>query len=146
MAVIDYGAVLFKNGVQQNHELFMERPDVPEIDESYFVYAGDDHIRVAVYKIYAYAWLDHRCFMWWHCPTGKSDHTVVDGVDIHIKALSSNVFWMKFTYNGDHYNIVYGYGIDPDMGIWNNAKVDYLGKRLARKVDRIFDRIRGGKT
>lgn len=145
MAVIDYGAVLFKNGVQQNHEMFMDEPDCIKLDDSYFVYAGDGHFMVTAYKYRLYVFLDGELVMSDWAPHGaKSSWYDVDGVEIHIKYLANTVCWARFSYKGDHYNIMYGYGIDADREIWEDIKVRYLGKKLSKCVDKLYARIERG--
>ncbi len=66
MAMIDYGALLRKNGkfINKNNDLFMESSDTGyickdavdehgykyDIDGNYFVYAGDENFMVVFYK------------------------------------------------------------------------------------------------
>ena len=215
MAMIDYGAVLFKNGKQVNHEMFMDMfdtvgwvdyprrryPDCDHVDEkgfsccydcsrtmkktyhddelgywespyadckgnqwsdtnkidgNFFVYVGDEHLTVATYKNGAVVIVDKKIVhefwesenytpnyifasLWKHL----SSYAEVDKVKFHLKAVDpGHVQWLHFTYNGNHYDIVYGYGIDPDMQVWDDVKNDYLGKKGARKVDNLYRRIR----
>lgn len=215
MAMIDYGAVVFKNGEQVNHELFMDMldavgwvdcprrryPDCDHVDEkgfsqchdcsramkkayhndefgnwespyadckgnqwsdtskidgSFFVYVGDEHLTVAAYKNGAIVIVDKKIVhefwesenytsnfnfasLWNHL----SSYAEVDKVKFHLKAVDpGHVQWLRFTYNGNHYDIVYGYGIDPDMKVWDDVKNCYLGKSGARKVDNLYRRIR----
>lgn len=215
MALIDYGAVVFKNGKQINHNMFMDmlsavgwvdRPrrrypdcdrvdkkgfsicdeDCPHInketihddrygdysvvisdckdnvfksgnniDGNYFVYVGDEHLTVAVYrhtgriiedkKIYHDFWGSEKydANRWFEDWRHLSTRTNIAGVDFHFKSIVCGfVDSVGFTYKGNRYDIVYGYGIDPDMKTWNNVKNDYLGKYCAKKVDNLFRRIK----
>ncbi len=212
MATIDYGAVLFKNGKQVNHEMFMDMFDAvgwvdaprikypdcdyldkwgysdcsdcqkvhmkqyhseeygdfeeidtdckgndlwdfrPKIDRNYYVYVGDEHLTVAAYKYSFVVLCDKKVVAkyWgvkkWEEQAGlerRSRHFKIDDVDFSVKAiLPDQVHKLSFRYNGDYYDIVYGYCIDPDMKIWDDAKNRYLGKRGARKVDNLYRRIR----
>ena len=214
MAVIDYGAVLFKNGVQQNHEMFMDmlkavgwvdnpRIKYPDcdcfydgyqpgavfsnceecpraewihvdgetqswdyvgadcrgnsthvsggIDGNYFVYVGDKHFTAVFYKNRAGFYEDGKRVSYWYGAESsydrqerwyhKSARLVVGGVSIHIKEIAPNISWARFSYKGDHYDVVYGYGIDHDRNTWNEIKVSYLGRKCARLVDRVFNKI-----
>ena len=218
MAMIDYGAVVFKNGKQVNHEMFMDMfdavgwvdyprrryPDCDYVDEkgfsccndcphtmkktyhddelgdwespyadckgnqwsytskidgNFFAYVGDKHLTVAAYKNGAVVIVDKKIVhefwesenytsnfnfasLWKHL----SSYAEVDKVKFHLKAVDpGHVQWLHFTYNGNNYDIVYGYGIDPDMKVWNEVKCDYLGKKGARKVDNLYRRIRSSR-
>ena len=212
MAMIDYGAILFINGVQQNHEMFMDMqeavgwvdfprirysdcdclrtvggfdgPDYLEsncwecprskkerisddwenivgdckgnqvsrpnkIDGNYFVYAGDKHLTIAVYKTWFLVMVD-----------GAIVHTVSEsdfyvefgrnrkslrfecaGVKFHVRSVGGRQYWLQWSYKDDYYNIIYGYGIDPDTRVWNKVKYKYCGRKVAKRIDRIFQRI-----
>lgn len=216
MAMIDYGAVLFKNGEQVNDSMFMDMLDavgwidvprkkypdcdyvyedgfsrcydcpkvhtktyhseefgdsilpdtdchkndlrsvIERVDANYFVYIGDEHLTVGVYK-YSVVVLINKVIAarYWGARPFDEERTGwermgtkfnVGGVDFRIKAiLPGQVHSLSFNYNGDYYNVVYGYGIDPNMRIWNEVKNRYLGKRGARKVDNLFNRIKESK-
>lgn len=216
MAMIDYGAVAFKNGKQLNHTLFMDMldavgwidrprrryPDCEHVDEkgfsvcdencpritkktyhndkvgdyvaiyadcrgndwtdefgkidgNYYAYVGDEHLTVAVYKYTARIVLDKETvFSLWAADDYESFSSFrlwnrlsscvdVAGVKIYAKTiLPGQVNRIHFYYNGDYYDVVYGFGIDPNMQIWDDVKNDYLGKKGARKVDNLYRRIR----
>lgn len=166
MAIIDYGAVLFKNGECQNKdEFFMNMQDAvgwcdmdakgnDRINGNYFAYAGDEHMTVAVYKGRLDVFVDRKpaLELWGMTPDASwssrmSYRFLLGGAEFCLRQVGKDnyVFWLQFSYKGDHYNIVYGYGIDPDFRVWNKVKVCYLGRRTSRRVDRLYQRFQRGK-
>jgi hypothetical protein len=212
MAMIDYGAVVFKNGKQINHEFFddmlvavgwvdrkrklyedcdrvwghgvsdcvdcprakrehrvmddgyeydmvvgdcrgNELPKGGSIDGNYFAFAGDGDFTLAFYKTGVLVVIgkepaDHI----WECgyrhygdPDRRSYRAEYGGIRIRIKHVCKNVYHLSMVYKGDYYHVVYGGGIDPDMDVWNRVKVQYLGGRGAKAVDRLYKRIGGVK-
>lgn len=163
MAMIDYGAVLFKDGIKQNDSMFMDMNSSvgwseEPIKGNYFVYAGDQHLTVCAYKTWARVllntsyelsaygcnlmkFIDNDDYYEDDIRCRKTLHFNVDGVQFKVKAISHRVFWMSFRYKDSNYNIIYGYGIDPNFKIWDEIKVKYLGKKISRKVDAIYHRI-----
>lgn len=166
MAMIDYGAVVFKNGVCQNAgEFFMDMEKsvgwsdksggaYQGTDGNFFAYVGDEHLTLAVYKYFCRVISDKEIVteIW-----GTSHHTFTDLPEGKHKSLrfsvketnfclrqvgcDSRVYWLQFTYRGDHYNVVYGYGIDTNFMVWDKVKVRYLGKRTSKKVDALYRRF-----
>ena len=83
---------------------------------------------------------------WWNSDTcsyecHKSKYYTVGEVTIHIREVVDRVSLASFRYKGDFYNIVFGYGIDPTKRVWDSIKVQYLGKKKARKVDNVYRRL-----
>lgn len=62
-------------------------------------------------------------------------------MNIHIREIIDRVALASFKYKDDFYNIVFGYGIDPTKRVWGSIKVQYLGKKKARKVDNVYRRL-----
>lgn len=216
MSMIDYGAVLFKNGRQQNKSMFMDMltavgwvdhprirytdcdcvrtisscdgPDYLEsncwecrrrkveripnsmqgewentigdcrgnpistpgrIDGNYFVYAGDKQLTVVVYKTWFVILVDgvntmtisESDFIPDAGRRRKSVRFDCAGVRFHVRRIGNRQYWLKWSYKGDHYNVVYGYGIDPDVCVWDRVKDRYCGKRVARRVDGAYRTI-----
>jgi len=124
------------------------------VDGNFFGYIGDEHLTVCFYKCRCLFLIDKRAvFEYW----GKQMYTFrgngesvkdgkefdkslrlfVDGRYVHIKEVSEghdNVFLFKMTYKGDSYRVIYGYGIDPKMKVWNEVKREYL-PHCWKKVD-----------
>ena len=116
------------------------------IDGNYYAYVGDENFTVAFYKTHAVFCIDKRqeLKVWGTRYDGrqhKSARFTVGNTPIHIKNLGDYVFVMKFSYNGSNYTVIYGYGIDPDMEVWNRCKISYLGKKISKKVDKIYERF-----
>lgn len=156
MALIDYGVVVYKNGVCINENIFFQdmhcavgwddRKTENHLSGNYFAFVGDKHLAAAFYKYFCRIKLDgedvFELFGTRHeGEDHKSLHFDVDCVHFHVKSFDGRIIWMRFSYRGDHYNVIYGYGIDPDFDVWNKTKVIYLGKKLSRKVDRIYGRF-----
>ncbi len=207
MAAIDYGAVIFKNGKQVNHSLFMDMleavgwVDVPrilyedcnfvdngcsdcgncprstkkhysdprlgewdsvvgdcrgkvldrskQIDGNYYAYIGDQHLTFCFYKTWCDVFVDgveSNVFgeVWSFCDRWYSIRGEVDGRKYHLKRIGKWVYDFSIKYKGDQYHVVFGYGIDPNRRLWDKIKVRYVGKRLAWKVDRLYEKIEGG--
>lgn len=171
MAMIDYGAVVFKDGFLINeNEYFMDMlqsvgwsdaedtaPKYPNgrIDGNHFVYVGDEVLTVAVYKTVCRILSNKRLVVELYGMKKAEEfekmfrrqslHFSVDGIRFHLRRIGDEaIYLLRFAYRGSHYNIVYGYGIDPDMAVWNKIKVRYLGKKVAKKVDRLYQKIKKG--
>lgn len=219
MAMIDYGAVVFKNGEQINHELFSDMMksvgwvDYPKkrwpdcnytdstghsqcyeecprtkkerrvyedgdyrdeyevvvadcrgkepkhfkdrIEGNYFAYVGDEHLTICFYRVKSEIIVDKKSVLtlwrlfdndeqWVYDWNHKSIKIILDDIIIFVKCITEqdNVYHMKFYYNGDYYDIVYGYGIDPDMKLWNKIKKDYYYKVDSRKIENLYKRIK----
>ena len=115
------------------------------IDGNYYAYVGDEHLTLAFYKTHVVFCVNKKStFKVWGTRFDGRRHKSARfdfcGVSINIKHLGDSVYVMKFSYNGSHYTVVYGYGIDPNMRVWDKIKVEYLGKRLARDVDKVYAR------
>lgn len=122
-------------------------------DGNYFVYIGDKHITVCFYKyscvIYedgaevAHIWdCDERMSVRGEVGVHQDEHgwEVSDGV-YHIKRLGRGVYHFTMQYKGDVYHVVYGYGIDNNKRVWDRIKNEWVGKKTAKKVDRIYSRF-----
>ena len=120
-----------------------------KINHNFFAYAGDEHFTVAVYKHLAVFFIDKvRVREVWGCDEEdkikhKSVHLNIAGVDVHFKKITFNVDRCDFRYKNDSYTIVYGYGLDNDLSVWNRTKYTYMRNRDADKVDRIINKAQG---
>lgn len=114
-----------------------------KLDGNYYAYIGDKHLTVCFYKTHFLVVVDgEKIDSVWEDKWRSLRKKYAD-VDVHVKEIGKRVFLFSMTYKGDHYNVVYGYGIDPNQRVWDRAKVDYLGKKLSRKVDRLYERFGG---
>jgi hypothetical protein len=57
-------------------------------------------------------------------------------VHAHLKRIYGNIWRCSFYYNGSFYKLIFGFGIDPNIDTWNRIKVDYLGRKVARRCER----------
>lgn len=159
MSLIDYGAVLIKNGkVINENQFFMDMEKsvgckIDKVDGQYMIYAGDPDFVVATYKTILTVAVNKEIGpMYFGLGLGKEPYESYrnkkvrhcycsNGVHLTIKKIWYGVYHAKFTYKGDFYSIIYGHGIDPDFKLWDQIKVRYLGKKGARKVDNLYKRL-----
>lgn len=126
MAGIDYGAVIFKNGKRYKEENLY-----PKIDE----------LGICFYKCCVENLTDDNDYYWFYGETADgrekfAEEVVFNGLKIKVKKICNSVFTATIFHNGDRYNILFGYGIDCNMRVWNKIKNIYLGKQNAKKVDK----------
>lgn len=127
MAGIDYGAVVFKNKIRyKSNELY---PYIEEIDIMFYkcgmVYNNDE----------GYIWFDEGKFHW---------NFELNNVCYNVKRIAeSNVFKASIfdKTTKDKYIVIFGYGIDNSTRVWRECKEVYLGKKVAKKVDRILSEL-----
>lgn len=144
MAIIDYGAIAFKNGKLISTDMFTSMMDMVgwEDDESdvyhnyqadkdeplqlngnYFAYVGDADYTLAFYKcsmVMVNKWQDgtfyyHREYF------GNTNYTWSKWEDYHginlskVKVTKRNGYFVcKWKYKGDKYKVYFGYGVDFD--------------------------------
>lgn len=121
------------------------------MDGNSFAFIGDEGLTLAFYKTGVRVAVnkepaDHfwECgYRHWGDPPRKSYWEEYNGVPLHIKEVCRNVYHLSMVYKSDSYHVVYGSGIDPDKDVWNRVKVDYLGKRGAKAVDKLYKRFGG---
>lgn len=132
MAAIDYGVMAFCNGKQ--------------------IYAEDlyPEIKAGEYAIFCYKYsceifCDEEPVASYYCAESedkysgsskKSARFSVSGCNFHIKEICPGVYRLKFSEDGNHYTVLYGYGIDNSAATWNRIKIKYLGEERAKIVDR----------
>ncbi len=129
-----------------------------KIDQNYFAYAGDEDFTVAVYKtgavltnkdgsLYICIWNlilgDKEKYWEPHINRMARNITIQVGkmpVYIRIKRLGeSRIFYMRFWYKNDLYELVYGYGIDSDKEVWDMVKTRYANKKTIKFVDKFWE-------
>lgn len=130
-----------------------------KINNNYFAYVGDEELTVCVYKTHHIILINkdkENAISDWEIDGWKSSALKyvkyydldVNGKKVHIKVkrLSwlNRQFYMEFWHNNNFYQIVYGYGIDPNKKVWNKIKYRYCDKKVIRFVDR-FWKERGDK-
>lgn len=194
MAMIDYGAIVIKNGkVINENQFFMDMfdsvgwSDAPakyhedctcfdkrtgeslcwecdrwnnddgvdchgeehlydnkRLDHNYYAYVGDKGLTLSFYK----SWmavavdgvrLDGLYPRFYESSSVKSHHYNFNGTKVDIKSIYGNsILLARFKYNGDFYRVIFGYGIDTSKRVWDNVKVRYVGKKIAKMVDKIL--------
>lgn len=113
MAAIDYGVVIFKNGIRyKGDELF---PTIDGFEDAYF------------YKV--------PTIVLETCSSQK----VWYGDKIKVKEIVPRVFHSRAYIDGDIYNVISGYGIDNKKYIWDSVKYFYHNKKDVRAIDRILN-------
>lgn len=154
MAMIDYGAIVKKNGIfiNKSDDLFMntDNMDIPEMvtdnsqfgkgeteyfDHNYFVFIGDgtrDGRWIGFYKTWAVCVIDHKDTHLIYDETGDID--ICGFEPITVEELCPRRFLLKTTFGKDKYEVIYGYGIDPQEHVWDrikNTSYDFSDKERA---------------
>ena len=116
-----------------------------DLRDNYLAYIGDKDITLCFYKSVVAVAINGEHTETLHCGLEhrRSYRAEVNGAVIHIHPASKHndrVWHCEMSYKGDNYHVVFGYGIDTDMNVWNRVKVRYLGKRAAKDIDMIFGR------
>ena len=132
MAMIDYGAIAWKNGKLISTDMFTDMEDMVgwsddgehSLEGNYFAYIGDKDLTLAFYKtsmrIYrpTFSYDNDNIFFgserfegwkkWWMWTT--SNHK---DVEIIVKPKRfHNYYVCHMKYNGDKYKVAFGYGVD----------------------------------
>lgn len=99
-----------------------------EIKDEFFSYIGDNELLLCIYKCSIYfivnnqivkiqrdLWLDYNL----PYELQKLEFNL-NGVDFRIKRLANdrNRYKLRFTYKGDLYEVLYGYGVDVNKNSW----------------------------
>jgi len=143
MAMVDYGAVLKKNGIViHRNDFFMDMQKALgftidkiqdkdsydyQINGNYFVYIGDEELLICVYKtqllIISNNKIIHRVF-----GANVDSYSMhdkfrlkfeINGVKFDIKRISyGNIYLLRFWYKGNLYECIYGYGVDNSVKNW----------------------------
>ena len=145
MAMIDYGAIAWKNGKLISTDMFTPMKDMvgwddsdlnlePPLEGNYFAYIGDKDFTLAFYKnimrihnlncsydddtiFFGSGWKKWR---FWTITNGKYVEVIVKPKRFHDYC----VCHMK--YNGDKYKVAFGYGVD--LGYYEKWRIiDYFG-------------------
>ena len=116
----------------------LDHIDIPNPDQMLYMNENkiNDYHLSREYKYYS----DSNWFYEdkWISKTFKVEVPNYGPVDIHVKYLSNAIKMLWMSYKGDHYRVIYGYGIDSNWNVWNKIKVKYLGKKLSKKIDNIY--------
>lgn len=148
MAMVDYGVIAKKNGEVVTESFFTNMKDTMGIsiektengrfiDGNYFVFLGDRDFYVGIYKGTIAIFNDNKQIHfipdlyhpYWIKGTKYRHKEIVNGVDFDIKRIDEgNRYYGKFTYKGDYYEFIYGYGVDINMDCWYNKSTKAMNK------------------
>lgn len=123
-----------------------------QINGNYFAYIGNKKLTLAFYKCYFAICVDgkHVKHIWGTRDELNHDHMVlrenINGIDIVIKKIAPTIYTLSVVIDGDHYHVIYGYGIDSSPRIWNKIKVRYIGKKYAKDVDKLIAKYWNDKS
>ena len=145
MAMIDYGAIAWKNGKLISTDMFTPMKDMvgwddsdlnlePPLKDNYFAYIGDKDFTLAFYKnvmrtynlncsyandtiFFGDGWKRWR---FWTITNGKDVEIIVKPKRFH------DYYVCHMKYNGDKYKVAFGYGVD--LGYYKKWRIiDYFG-------------------
>lgn len=149
MAMIDYGAIAWKNGKLISTEMFTPMKDMVGWDDSdldiehplvdnYFAYIGDEDFTLAFYKNLMRIYNAHFSYKedviffgserfegwkkWemWTIPNHHSVEIIVKPRRFH------NYYVCHMKYKGDNYKVAFGYGVD--LSYYKKTHIiDYFG-------------------
>lgn len=126
------------------HDCRGNEPPRNTIRDNWFAYAGDTELVVGFYKQMVMTWYkgEQKVYLLrWDYEKKYSIYIEVGGTKLHFKALSENknVYYGRFHYKGDLYEVVFGYGIDPTQSTWNRMKKIHCDKKTIRFVDKFWE-------
>lgn len=149
MAMIDYGAIAWKNGKLISTDMFTPMKDMvgwsdsdldiePPLEGNYFAYIGDKDLTLAFYKdvmrihhsthlydndiIYfgSESFEGWKRWRYWTISNSKYVEIVVKPKRFH------DYYVCHMKYNGDKYKVAFGYGVD--LGYYEKWRIiDYFG-------------------
>lgn len=153
MAMSDYGVIAKKNGKVLNNKIFTPMEDTlgfsvskdnrgKDIEGNYFIYLGDKDLYIAVYKGLFNVYINKNEFIETILDIDNyktNDYytkyrykTNINGIEFDIKRLYDNHrYYLRFTYKGDLYEVLYGYGVDCNIDYWYD-----MSKNLKRRLER----------
>ena len=144
MAMIDYGAIAWKNGKLISTEMFTDMKEMVgwsdngqhDLEGNWFAYIGDEDLTLAFYKtsmrIYNPKYHDIHVFFGSENFVGWRkwveylfiNHEIVE---IKVKHRKFNDYYVcKMTYNNDKYKVAFGYGVDLECYKKYHV-IDYYG-------------------
>lgn len=148
MAMIDYGVIAKKNGKIVTKSLFTDMKDTMGIsieksengkfiNGNYFVFLGDRDFYVGIYKGTITVFNDDKQIHfisdlynpYWIKGKKYRHKETINGIDFDIKRIDEgNRYYGRFTYNGDYYEFIYGYGVDTNIDHWYNKSTKAMNK------------------
>lgn len=150
MAMIDYGAIVIKNGkVINQNEMFPDMMNCvgwenDDARNNYFAYAGNKELTLCFYRTHFVIYENKKFIdeIWpdWSSISSKKSHYINTNTSvIKVKTLARGIHCAYFTIENQHYKVIFGYGIDSSKSVWDKNKYHYLGKKTANKVDKILN-------
>lgn len=126
-----------------NYDCRGNEPPRNTIRGNWFAYAGDTEFVVGFYKQCVLLWTPEReevIWLNWGQGCKISHHFNINGIKLHFRAVTEcrNVYYGRFHYKGDLYEVVFGYGIDPNQATWNRVKKEYCDKKTVKFVDNFW--------
>lgn len=120
------------------------KSDYHHMEGNWFAYAGDTDFVVGFYKQMVITWYKGKKrihWLKWDYAKKYSIYIEVGGIKLHFKALSKSkdVYYGRFYYKGDLYEVVFGYGIDSTQSTWNRIKKTYCDKKTIKFVDKFWE-------
>lgn len=118
-----------------------------KLNGNYFAYIGNTNFTLAIYKNRIAICIDKKYVdeIWWNQDKNKINHKsfyyTYNNITIHIKTILNGIYLLSVTINNAHYNVIYGYAIDPNLTVWNKIKVKYLGRKNAKKIDNLINKL-----
>lgn len=132
LAYHDYGYILKKNNeIIKTKDLCMNMKEtvgisIEGVSDNYFAYMGDKEMFVAIYKDIAVIFVNGKEVK--RIKMMDSDHRLsykryrllfdVNGIRFELKRLGDSQYRIRFTYKGDRYSCVYGYGVGEHVYSW----------------------------
>jgi hypothetical protein len=165
MAMIDYGAIAWKNGKLISTDMFTPMKDMvgwedssegnySSIKDNYFAYIGDEEFIIAFYKSYMRMYnpiTEHneeiffgseRFYKWKEWADFFTVGKLHDFVRISVKPRKfHNYYICKMEYKNNKYKVAFGYGVD--LSYYKKYHIiDYYGTPWF-KIKSIYRRIKG---
>ena len=138
----------FEDGIEEWKDFVSDcrgvKSDSNHMEGNWFAYAGDTEFVVGFYKQQVMTWYKgEQKIHWlrWDYNNRYNVYLEVGGTKMKFKALSryKQAYYGRFHYKGDLYEVVFGYGIDPNQKTWNRVKHQYCDKKTIRFVDKFWE-------
>lgn len=157
MSMLDYGAILKKDGIfiNKNQDLFINMKEVTgflleeatfengetiRINNNFFVYAGDKEMLLCFYKGICLVVSNGKVIKELSTPFLSETFFLDNLPNVTISRLDKTLyideygtkyysyrFIATWIYKGHEYECIYGYGIDADEDIWEDIKYNDYG-------------------
>lgn len=122
MAAIDYGAIVFKNKKRYKSDYLF-----PIIDE----------LGVFFYKT-AILDCDGNLIVELCTSDKKVFYFDINDAKYRVKEICDSVYMAQIYKGENKFFCIFGYGIDNDKDCWDKIKVEFLGKKNSKKIDKIL--------